>query len=176
MKTLLVENIERIKKAIPLIENKMKLKIDYSGKNVIIKGEELEEFLGIEIIRAIDFSFDVEDALLLLNPDFALQFINIKDFSRKKDLSEVRSRLIGKNGRAKGTIQELTGSAIAIHENRVGIISDDVHLDSVVQAVTSLIRGSKHANVFAYLEKQNAERKKFDDDLGLKESVKQDFD
>jgi rRNA processing protein Krr1/Pno1 len=43
-------------------------------------------------------------------------------------------------------------------------------LDAVTQAIENLIRGAKHGNVFAYLEKQNINRGKFDDeDLGLRE-------
>jgi KH domain-containing protein len=168
MKEILIEHFNKIKKCIPLIEKKLPVKLTYSGKKIMIKGEELNEFLAEEIVKAIDFGFDIDDVFLLLNPDFVLHFINIKDHTVKKNFTEIRSRVIGTNGRAKGTIQDLTGSIIVLHENQVGILVDSDHLDSVVQAITSLIRGSKHANIFAYLEKQNVLRRKLDDDLGLK--------
>ena len=63
-------------------------------------------------------------------------------------------------------------AVIVINENSVGVIVDSEHLDSVTQAIVLLIQGAKHGNVFAYLEKQNISRRKFDeDDLGLKEGV-----
>lgn len=168
--SILVSQLGKIKRAIPRIEQKVGVKISWAGKKVMISGEEVNEVLALDMIKAIDFGFDVEDTLLLQNLDFTLYFLNIKDYTKKTNLAEVRSRVIGKNGRAKGTIQELTGSVIVLHENNVGIIVDSKHLDSVIYAITAIIRGSKHANIFAYLEKQNAERKKFDEeDLGLKD-------
>lgn len=168
MKELLIEHFNKIKKCIPLIEKKLPVKLTYSGKRIIFKGPELDEFMAEEIVKAVDFGFDIDDAFLLLRPDFLLQFINIKDHTVKKNFAEIRSRVIGTNGRAKGTIADLTGSVIVVHENQVGIIVDSDHADSAIQAVVSLIRGAKHANVFAYLEKQNVNRRKLDDDLGLK--------
>lgn len=166
---LLVSQLGKIKAAVPVLAKKIPIKVAFAGKKAIITGEEYDTYLGSEMIRAIDIGFDVDDALLLLNPDFNLHILNIKDYTKKKNLEEVRSRVIGARGRAKGTIQELTASIIVVHDNQVGIIVDADHLASVIYAITALIRGSKHANIFAYLEKQNAGRKKFDEeDLGLK--------
>jgi len=61
-----------------------------------------------------------------------------------------------------------------ISGNVVGVIVDSAHLEAVTQGIESLIHGAKHGNVFAYLEKQNIAREKFDkDDLGLKEGVEE---
>lgn len=169
MEELLISQVGKVKDSILVIEKRLPVKVIIKNKRAIISGEKLAEFVAYEIIRAVDFGFDIEDALLLLNDKFTLQFVNIKDYTRKKNFAEVRARIIGTNGRAKGTVADLTGSVIVVHENQVGILVDDDHLDSALQAVISLTRGAKHANVFAYLEKQNKERKKFDEeDLGLK--------
>ena len=101
-----------------------------------------------------------------------MEFIEVKEHTHRKNLKDVRARLIGTSGKARKTIENLTGSVIVIHDNTVGVIVDSIHLDAVVQAIESLIQGAKHGNVFAYLEKQNVSRRKFDeDDLGLKEGV-----
>jgi len=169
MHSIIVENPGKIKKIIKIIETKLDVKIVYNRNRFDIKGQEYNEFIVEKIIRAIDFGFDAEDALLLANEEYSLQFLSIKDHTKKKNLQEVRSRIIGANGRAKGTIQELTGAIIVVHDNQVGIIVSSEHLDSAIQAIISLIQGSKHANVFAYLEKQNKILRKFDEeDLGLK--------
>jgi len=169
MHQLIVENPGRINKAIPKIEKKIKIKIIVSGDKANLKGSELNEFLAVKIIRAVDFGFDVEDAFLLLNEDFNLKFIDIKEHTRRKKLEEVRGRVIGREGRAKGTIEELISGKIVVHGNRVGIIVDSEHLDAAVQAIQNLIQGAKHANIFAYLERRNRDLKMFGDDLGLKE-------
>ena len=173
MRNVLVQNMNKIKKAVPTIENKVKVKIGFGRGQVSIKGSELNEYLVEKVVQAIDFGFMVDDALLLMNDDFVLEFIEVKEHTRRKNLKEVRARMIGTGGKARKTIENLTGSEIVIHDNTVGVIVDSNHLDAVVQGIESLIQGAKHGNVFAYLEKQNVSRRKFDeDDLGLKDSVK----
>jgi len=157
---------------VPAIENNVKVKIGFGRGQVSIKGSELNEYLVEKVVQAIDFGFMVDDALLLMNDDFVLEFIEVKEHTRRKNLKEVRARIIGTGGKARKTIEKLTGSVIVIQGNDVGIIVDANHSEAVAQAIESLIQGAKHGNVFAYLEKQNVSRRKFDrDDLGLKEGV-----
>ena len=153
--------------------NKIKIKIGFGKKSIKLNGNELNEFLVEKIVRAIDFGFNVDDALLLSNEDFVLEFIEVKEHTKRKNLHDVRARLIGTGGKARKTIENLTGSEIVINNNTVGVIVDADHLDSVVQGIESLIQGAKHGNVFSYLEKQNASKRVFDkEDLGLKEEFK----
>jgi KH domain-containing protein len=167
-----VEHLAKVKKAVPVIENGVKVNFSFGKDRVTIKGSEMNEFLVEKIVQAVDFGFDVEDALLLTDDKFVLEFINIKEHTRRKNLKEVRARVIGTSGKAKKTIENLTGSVITIQSNMVGLIVDADHLDATVQAIESLIQGAKHGNIFAYLEKQNISRKGFDEeDLGLKEGV-----
>lgn len=169
MKDFQIENIKRIKKGIRKIEQKAKVRISVNKNIITVKGSEVNEFIVGEILRAIDFGFEVEDALLLLNENFVLEFVNIKNHTRRRNLEEVRSRVIGTEGRAKRTIEELTGAVLVVQENMVGLIVNSEHLDSAVQGIISLIQGAKHGNVFTYLEKQNVARRKLDtEDLGLK--------
>lgn len=169
MQQLQIENLNKIKKAIPKIEKRLKVRISLKNNTLNIKGDEVACFSASQIIEAIDFGFDVEDALLLTKDNFCLEFINIKDHTHRKNLEEVRGRVIGRDGKAKKTIEELTNSVVVIHNNQVGIIVDSEHLDSAVQGICSLIQGAKHGNVFSYLEKRNRSLKDVDEeDLGLR--------
>lgn len=171
---IVIENVKKIKKAIPLIESKVKVKLLYNKGSLNIVGDELTEYLVEKVIGAVDFGFDPEDALLLLNKDFILEFINIKDHTYRKNLADVRARLVGTGGRAKRTIEELTGGIIVLNSNTVGIIVDNEHLAQAIQGIISLIQGSKHGNVFSYLERRNADlsKRNFDsEDLGLREGI-----
>lgn len=170
---LVIENIKKIKKSIPLVESKLKIKLLISRGFISIQGSEYKEYLAEKVLKAIDFGFDVEDALLLINEDFEINFVNIKEHTHRKNLVEVRARVIGTGGKAKRTIEELTGGVIAIQGNVVGIIVDSEHSSQAIQGIISLIQGSKHGNVFSYLEKQNSElRRLSDEDLGLKYPTK----
>ncbi len=170
MRIIAVERMNKVKKAVPKIESRIKIKISFKKENAIVRGSEMNEFLVEQIIRAVDFGFYIDDALLLKDGNFLLEFIDVKEHTRRKNFKDIRSRLIGTGGKARKTIENLTGSAIVINGNIVGVIVDSDHLDAVTQGIESIIQGSKHGNVFAYLEKQNISRRKFDkEDLGLKE-------
>lgn len=179
MKSIVVSNPRKIRKAIPEIEKKVKVKILSKGDYVSISGEEVNEFLVEKVIIAVDFGFEIDDALLLLKENFDLKFINIKEHTPRKNLTEVRARIIGKDGRAKRTIEELTGGAIVVQTGSIGIIVDNEHLSQAIQGVISLIQGAKHGNVFSYLEKQNANITKShfkSQDLGLREGMEKFID
>jgi len=170
--TFLIEKPVKIKKAIGFVESKLKIRISLKGLNVSVKGKEFEEFLAEKIIKAVDFGFEREDAILLKNQDYVIEYLDIKDHTRRKNLEEVRGRIIGTEGRAKKTIENLTNSIIVINQNQIAIIVNALHLDVAIQAIISILQGAKHANVFTYLEKQNAGIKKIKyEDLGLKEGV-----
>ncbi len=173
MKEFFVEKASKVKKAARMIENKVKIRISVVKNKVVLRGNELNEFITGEIIHAIDFGFEAEDALLLANENFVLEFINIKEHTRRRNLEEVRSRVIGTDGRAKRTIEELTGGVMVINENSIGLIVHSEHLESAVQGIILLIQGAKHGNVFSYLEKQNRSLRRIDEeDLGLKNPEK----
>lgn len=169
MRNVLVEKVNKIKRAVPVIENRVKVKIGFGKNGVNVSGSELNEYLVEKVLRAVDFGFDVEDALLLMDEDFVLEFVGVKSHTHGKNLKDVRARLIGTGGKARKTIENLTGAVIVISGNKVRVIVDAEHLDTTVQAIESLIQGAKHGNVFARLEKQNSLRRNFDnEDLGLR--------
>ena len=169
MRSIPVGNMKKIKRAVPGIENKVKVRVGFGKGRVTIKGAELNEFLVEKVIRAIDFGFYIDDALLLLNEEFVLEFIEVKEHTRRKNLKDVRSRIIGTDGRAKRTIEKLTGACIVISGNDIGVIVDADHLSGTIQGIESLISGSKHGNVFGFLERQGAKVNRVDeDDLGLR--------
>ncbi len=171
MRNVQVQNMKKIKRAVPSIESRVKINIGFGKGRVSIKGVELNEYLVEHIIRAIDFGFDIDDALLLLNEEFVLEFIEVKEHTRRKNLKDVRSRIIGREGKARRTIEKLTGSAIVIQDNRIGVIVDADHLSATIQGIEGLIGGSKHGNVFSFLERQGAKISRMNEDLGLKEGV-----
>jgi len=169
MRKLIIKSLTKIKKAIPVIQRKIDIKIEAKRGTVVLDGTEFNEFTAEKIIQAIDFGFDVEDAMGLVNEDVNIEYINIKEHTHRKNLSEIRSRIIGVEGKAKRTIETLTGAAVVIHDNLVGIISDADHMPHAIQGIVSLIQGAKHSNVFSYIERQNSNLKKLDaDDLDLR--------
>ena len=86
MNSIFVRSTAKIRKAIPLIEEKIKINILLRGKKANIVGNHLNEVIVLNILKAVDFGFDVEDALLLRNSDYILEFI------RKSERGIIRAR------------------------------------------------------------------------------------
>jgi len=153
------ENIGKVIKNKEIIESSIKVKLDIKGKVIVIGGAAEQTFIALQVIEAIDLGFSVNQALDLKQEDFILKKIPIKEISRRTDLSQVRARIIGTKRRALNTIEDLTGCSIVLHDNTVGIIGGIEDVKRAEYALTNLIRGSEHANVYRYLEEQNAKRK-----------------
>ena len=76
-----------------------------------------------------------------MSDDFTLEFITVKEHTRRKNLKDVRARLIGTGGKARKTIENLTGSEIVIHDNSTIYTAlqfadsieklSDAHIDSI---------------------------------------------
>ena len=88
-----------------------------------------------------------------------LQIVHIKDITNRNDLDRVRGRIIGSSGRTLATLKKLTNCDISLQDNEIGLIGDAEGMDDSVQAVTSLVQGSKQGNVYARLERETKKKR-----------------
>ncbi len=138
-----------------------KLTINSEEGDVIIESQEsINVFNTKPIIQSIGRGFNPEIALNLIDEENILEIIDITDFSKKskKDLIRLKSRLIGTNGKARKMIEMLTHTEICVYGKTVSIIGehDNVHLAK--RAITNLLQGSKHGNVYGFIEKTKKKR------------------
>lgn len=167
MESILLEKSGVLRKNIKLLEKKLHVKIILRGKLAEISGEELDEYIALQVIESLILGFSLETALLLLEPDYVLEKIEIKKFTKRHNLSEVRARIVGKDGRTKSLIEELSDCSISMHNNEVGVIGESERIKTAIQAVIKIIQGSKQSSVYSYLEKQRGIH--HPEDLGLKD-------
>lgn len=156
--TFYIKKIQEIKKNKKELEEKLNVKISTNKNQVTIKGETLDEFDARRVLEAIQLGFSAKKALLLKNENYDLKIINIKDHTRR-NLSDVKARLIGKKGKTKRVFSETSGCEIIITDTQVGIIGDVLDVKDASTAVINLIRGSKQTNMYRFLEKQNKRKK-----------------
>ncbi len=155
-----------------VIKNKNKLgkvlnvKITQKVGAISVEGKPEEEYIAEKVIEAIIFGFPIAVALLIKEEDFVFEILDIKDYTYRKDLETIRARLIGKNGKTLKTLNILTECFFELKDNNVGIIGTPECIKNAQNAVISLVRGSKQANVYSYLEKHQVKPVL---DLGLKE-------
>lgn len=165
MKTLISEKLPRIIKNKEILEKVLNVKITNRGKEITIKGEPEEEYITEKVIDALDFGFPLSTAILIKKEDFIFERLNIKDYTKRKDLERIRARIIGAKGKTLKTLCILTKCYFELKDNNVGIIGSPERIENAQEAIVSLIKGAKQSNVYNFLEKNQV---KEDVDLGLK--------
>ena len=132
------------------------LEIDSSEGDIFIKGSDgLGLYQAREVVQAIGRGFNPEIALLLLKPDYSFELITMTDYHKtKKGMIRLKGRVIGKDGRSRELIEELTETHITIYGKTIGIIGEAERVPIARHALESLLNGSPHSNVYHWLEKQ----------------------
>jgi|TARA_B100002003_G_C14028049_1_gene495603 KH domain-containing protein len=165
MQEIYVENLKEVLRSKSRLQKELGIKLTNKGKNVFVNGPADKEFVAIEVLEAINLGFSADRALELTQEGFMLQTVHIKDITKRHDLERVRARIIGTHGRTLKTLQNLTNCDLAMNDNEIGLIGPIQEMEDAVQAVTSLVQGSKQGNVYGRLERQR--KKKGGDDSEL---------
>jgi ribosomal RNA assembly protein len=140
------------------LEKEFKTKITiHKGKteaDFIINGNSsVQEYLILEILEALAVGFDLEIAMLLKNEEVVFKKVELKKYVHGGRLEVIKGRIVGSQGKSKRVIQSLTECDLCLCDNNVAIIGHAENVELASRAIESLIRGSKHANVFKLLEK-----------------------
>jgi len=165
MKTIISEKISKVIKKKKILEKELNVKIKNRGKEVFVEGNPENEYIAEKIIYALNFDFPFDTVLLIKNENFSFEILNIKDYTRRKDLEIVRARIIGKKGRTLKTLSNLTKCYFELKDNTVGIIGDVEYIKNAESAIIAIIKGAKQSNVYGFLEKHQPDKII---DLGLK--------
>jgi ribosomal RNA assembly protein len=166
MQILNIKTVKRIEANKRFLEKRLKVKIETSGKKIEISGDEYERYIAERVIEAIDKNFSIDTALLLQSEDYVFESISIKDYTRKKNISTIIARVLGKKGRTIELIGELSYCELTLSDHYVSIIGPAEKIKDALNAVISLIGGAKTSKVYGYLEK--ARKRILNEDLGLK--------
>ncbi len=121
------------------------------GDGVEIEGEPLDVMAARSIVLAIARGFSLTDAMLLLDEDCCIDVISLRGETKKAE-KRLMSRVIGRGGQAKKTIEDETGAKLAIYGKTVSIIGDARQLAQAREAVELLLKGKTHAYVFKRLK------------------------
>ncbi len=113
------------------------------------------------VITAIGRGFSPQKAFKLLQDEYYLELLDIRDYVGKKQehVVRMRSRLIGTHGKTRALIEELTGAYVSVYGNTVGIIGDTLQLDIARRALDMLLEGSEHKAVYHFLERSSGKLK-----------------
>ncbi|MFH0971750.1 MAG: KH domain-containing protein [Candidatus Micrarchaeota archaeon] len=138
---------------------KVTIKIN-KDKNIELEGEGGEVWIASQVLKALDFGFLPQQAFKLFNDNYFLEIIDLEIIlPNPKAIERYKGRIIGEGGRAKMTLQELSGAFLAIIGNKVAIIGEFDDLQLAKEGVLRLLEGSPHTSVYAFMERKNRERK-----------------
>jgi len=138
----------------------IKIEVDTEGEVIIYDDAETADPLMalkiIDVIKAIGRGFAPDRATRLFDDDEYLEVVDLKEFvgGRNNQLSRIRGRLIGKDGKTRQIIEDLTGVYMTIYGNTVAMIGNSISLPVAKHAVELILNGSEHATVYHYLESQ----------------------
>ena len=142
-----------------------KLEIDSRNGDVNINTENVTDPIYSvktkDIVKAIGRGFSPEHAFMLFNDDYYFSLIDIKDYVGKnpKHARRIKARLIGKKGKTRSLIEELSETYISIYGNTVAIIGELIELGVAKTAIDMILNGSEHSAVYRFLEHKRTEIK-----------------
>ena len=166
-----LKNMHNIKQ----LEKKLKAKIEISkqGEIRISTRDHFQEYLIETIIEAVALGFEFSTAIQLENIDYEFKKLNVKNYAKAQNQERAKARLIGPQGRTKATIEELSECEIILTNHTVAIIGQSNNVETAAKAIEALLRGSRQANIFSYLEKSKARLHKLEEE-NVEELIEKD--
>lgn len=115
-----------------------------------------------DIVVAIGRGFSPDRALTLVNEDNTLDVLDLHDIFGKND-SEIRrvdGRIIGREGKTRRIIEEMTGTLVSVSGHTVSIIGSYESVSTAKDAIEKLLKGRQHGTVYKFLRRKKSEAKK----------------
>jgi ribosomal RNA assembly protein len=138
----------------------LKIEIDSKLGEVVIDDHEIDDPLIVikieNIVKAISRGFSPQNATRLLDNNEDFFIFDLYDYVGKKPshIRRLKSRVIGREGKTKRVLEELTDSKISIYGHTISIISDIFKMNILKKSIDMLLTGSKHATVYRFVEAQ----------------------
>ncbi len=108
-----------------------------------------------EVIKAIAYGFPADKAMRLLDDDQVLVIVDLKQLvgDSPNHLKRVKGRIIGEGGRARRTLEQMTGTYIVVGDYHVAIIGEYERAMAAKQAIEMLVEGRMHSTVYKHLDR-----------------------
>lgn len=144
------------------LEDRTKTRISIEDTSVTVETlneDYLSELAATNVVHAIGRGFNPDIAFMLLQEDYVLEVIPLRDYVGSVNAMErVKGRVIGEKGKSRKTIEELSEAYISVYGKTISLIGSYDAVDVAREAVLMLIEGARHATVYRFLEKSRSQR------------------
>lgn len=126
-----------------------------SDPSVLLKAKDIVQAIGRGFIPDVAFR-------LIRNEDEIFDLVDLRlTFGRSEsDISRVKGRIIGTNGKTRKLIEELSEANVVVYGHTIGLLGSFEQVDTARNAVQMIIEGCMHHTVYKYLQKKRTEMKK----------------
>jgi len=115
-----------------------------------------------DLVLAIGRGFSPSRAFSLFNEDYSFDIVDLHDYFGKNEaeIRRVDGRIIGREGKARRNLEELTGTLISVSGHTVSVIGTFESVSMAKDALEKLIEGRQHGTVYKFLRKKRGQVKK----------------
>lgn len=127
------------------------------NEEVTIECEDPFQLLRLkEVFKAFGRGFDFNVALNLLDEEYYLEIIEVKEFSGKSRKRQIvlKGRVIGTKGKMKKMIEKYCDVKIAIYGKTISILGKWKNVRKAKKAIEMLLSGAMHSRVYRFLERK----------------------
>ena len=115
-----------------------------------------------DVVLAIGRGFSPPRAFSLFNEDMSFDIVDLHDYFGKNEaeIKRVDGRIIGREGKSRRNLEQLTSTLISVSGHTVSIIGTFESVSMAKDALEKLIEGRQHGTVYKFLRKKRSQVKK----------------
>ena len=108
-----------------------------------------------DVVKAIGRGMAPDAAVRLLEDNHFFELVDLRDYVGKRSNQQrrIRARIIGRQGKIRKLIEQLTDTQISIYNSTVVLVGEESGLFAARQAIEMLAGGSEHGTVIGFLER-----------------------
>lgn len=148
------------------VERRLGVKLDINAEEGVVAvenagGDILAEWKARDITKAIGRGMSPEKALKLCSDEYVLELIDLPDIVGRspKVISRQKGRLIGRDGKTRKFIEELSGAHISIYGKTIVLLGETEEVALAKEAILMIARGAPHGIAYKVLQRKSRELK-----------------
>ncbi len=136
---------------------------DFKSSDIFDENESpgLRIYMTQHILQAINFGFNPEKAMKLIDSELMLEIIDLEKIvgHSEKKLKRIKGRLIGDKGKIRNSFEQFSGVQFSIYNKYIALIGNFESIKVAKKGINMIIQGYPHKTVLGYLTRKYQEKK-----------------